>query len=53
MIRSFYKSKEWAGWTYGGGLALIASLWLQVQMSLAINISYGKFLPIGFPGSTC
>ena len=43
MIRSFYKSKEWAGWAYGGGLALIASLWLQVQMSVAINTWYGGF----------
>jgi len=43
MIKSFYKSKEWAMWAYGGGLALIASLWLQVQMSVAINTWYGKF----------
>jgi len=43
MIKSFYRSKEWAMWAYGGGLALIASLWLQVQMSVAINTWYGKF----------
>jgi len=41
MIKSFYRSKEWAKWAYGGGLALIASLWLQVQMSVAINTWYG------------
>ena len=43
MIRSFYNSREWAGWAYGGGLALILSLWLQVQMSVAINSWYGGF----------
>ena len=31
---------------------LIVPLWLQVQMSLAINISYGKFLPVVLPEST-
>ena len=43
MIRAFFKSKDWALWAYGGGLMLIASLWLQVQMSVAINTWYGKF----------
>jgi len=43
MIKSFYRSKEWMLWAYGGGLALIASLWFQVQMSVAINTWYGKF----------
>ncbi|MBT4804084.1 MAG: putative transporter [Legionellales bacterium] len=43
MIRSFYRSREWAGWAYGGGLALIVSLWLQVQVSVAINSWYGRF----------
>ena len=43
MIKSFYRSKEWAPWAYGGGLALILSLWLQVQMSVAINQWYGGF----------
>jgi len=43
MIKSFYRTKEWAMWAYGGGLALIVSLWFQVQMSVAINTWYGKF----------
>ena len=43
MLKSFYKSKEWAKWAYGGGLALIVSLWLQVRMSVAINNWYGGF----------
>ena len=43
MIKSFYWTKEWLWWAYGGALALIASLWLQVQMSVAINEWYGGF----------
>ena len=43
MIRSFFKSKEWAYWAYGGAALLICSLWLQVQMTVAINTWYGDF----------
>ena len=43
MIKSFYWSKEWAQWAYGGAFALIFSLWFQVQMSVAINEWYGGF----------
>ena len=43
MIKSFYATKEWMLWAYGGGFALIISLWLQVQMSVAINEWYGGF----------
>ncbi len=43
MIKAFYKTKEWAGWAYGGGITLILSLWMQVQLSVAINVWYGGF----------
>ncbi|MEH6629675.1 MAG: putative transporter [Halopseudomonas aestusnigri] len=43
MFHSFYKTKEWALWAYGGGSLLILVLWLQVQMSVAINTWYGDF----------
>ena len=43
MIKAFYKSKKWALWAYGGGALLIASLWLQVQLTVAINTWYGGF----------
>ena len=43
MIKSFYWTKEWAVWAYGGALALVLSLWFQVQMSVAINEWYGGF----------
>ena len=42
MFHSFYKSRQWALWAYGGGLLLIGLLWLQVQMSVAINTWYGE-----------
>ena len=43
MIRAFYSSREWATWAWGGLTVLVASLWLQVQMTVAINTWYGKF----------
>ncbi|SVD73007.1 uncharacterized protein METZ01_LOCUS425861, partial [marine metagenome] len=43
MLRAFYRSKKWATWAYGGGGLLIASLWIQVQITVAINTWYGGF----------
>ena len=43
MFHSFYKSRHWALWAYGGGFLLILVLWLQVQLSVAINTWYGDF----------
>jgi peptide/bleomycin uptake transporter len=43
MLRAFYRSKKWAAWAYGGGALLIASLWIQVQITVAINTWYGGF----------
>ena len=43
MVKAFYKSREWALWAYGGGALLFISLWLQVQMTVAINEWYGGF----------
>ncbi|MBI29443.1 MAG: Peptide antibiotic transporter SbmA [Alphaproteobacteria bacterium MarineAlpha5_Bin11] len=43
MIKAFYYSKKWALWAYGGGFLLILSLWLQVQMTVALNAWYKDF----------
>ena len=43
MIKSFYATRQWALWAYGGGLLLLSSIWLQVQMTVAINTWYGRF----------
>ena len=43
MVKSFFFSKEWALWAWGGLILLISSLWVQVQFTVAINGWYGKF----------
>ena len=43
MFHSFYKSRKWALWAYGGGALLIMLLWLQVQLTVAFNTWYGRF----------
>ena len=43
MLRAFYAAKEWATWAYGGLALLISSLWIQVQLTVAINSWYGGF----------
>ena len=41
MVAAFYKNKEWALWAWGGGGLLAMSLWLQVQITVAMNTWYG------------
>lgn len=43
MIESFYRSKKWFLWAYGGGLFLMISLYFQVRMTVMINEWYGRF----------
>ena len=43
MLKSFFLEKKWRLWSWGGLLLLIVSLWFQVQMTVAINVWYGKF----------
>ena len=46
MFRSFFKSKRWFLWAYGGGLTLLASLFIQVELTVKINEWYGGFYNI-------
>lgn len=46
MFRSFFKSKKWALWAYGGGLVLLIALFVQVELTVAINKWYGSFYNI-------
>lgn len=46
MFRSFYKSKEWFLWAYGGGAILLVALFLQVELTVKINEWYGSFYNI-------
>ena len=43
MVKCFYYSRKWFNWAYGGGALLIVSLWIQVQLTVAINTWYGGF----------
>ena len=43
MLKSFFLEKKWRLWSWGGLSLLIVSLWFQVQMTVAINVWYGKF----------
>ena len=43
MIKSFFASKKWALWAYGGLLFILVSMWAQVSLTVAINEWYGGF----------
>ena len=43
MFRSFYKSRKWFVWAWGGGVTLLASLFIQVELTVKINEWYGRF----------
>jgi len=43
MLKAFFRSKQWALWAWGGGGLLAISLWIQVQITVAINKWYGGF----------
>ena len=43
MLKSFFLNSKWRLWSWGGLFILMASLFLQVQMTVAINSWYGKF----------
>ena len=43
MLRSFYLSREWAWWAWGGLAVLFTSVWAQVQMLVLLNEWYEQF----------
>ena len=43
MIKSYFWNRKWAAWAYGGGAFLIASIYLQVQMTVLLNRWYNQF----------
>jgi len=46
MFRSFFKSREWFVWAYGGGVFLLLALFVQVELTVKINEWYGSFYDI-------
>lgn len=43
MFRAFFKNRRWYLWAYGGGLTLLVSLVIQVELTVKINEWYGRF----------
>ena len=43
MLKAFFGSRKWFLWAYGGASILLLSLWVQVQITVAINGWYGRF----------
>ena len=43
MIQSFFCTRKWLLWSWGGLLILLSSLWAQVSLTVAINEWYGCF----------
>ncbi len=46
MFRSFFNSKRWFLWAYGGGLILLVALFIQVELTVKMNEWYGGFYNI-------
>ena len=46
MIRSFFLTKEWLIWAWGGGCVIIFSISLQVYITIKLNSWYGSFYDI-------
>ena len=43
MLKSFFCTRKWLLWSWGGLFILLSSLWMQVSITVAINEWYGGF----------
>ena len=43
MLKSFFCTRKWLLWAWGGLFILLSSLWAQVSLTVAINAWYGGF----------
>jgi peptide/bleomycin uptake transporter len=43
MFRSFFMKKNWLHWSLVGSIAILWSIWYQVELSVQINDWYGEF----------
>jgi len=46
MLKSFFGSKQWAIWSWGGTLFLTLAIWIQVELTVKLNDWYGRFYNI-------
>ena len=56
MFRSFFLSREWALWAWGGMAIIVGGTWYQVQVDVQINEWFGQFYDaiqqaLGEPGA--
>ena len=43
MFRSFFLSRKWLHWSLAGSIAILWSIWYQVDLNVQINDWYGEF----------
>ena len=43
MFRSFFLSRQWALWAWGGMVIIVGGTWYQVQVDVQINEWFGEF----------
>jgi len=43
VIKSFFRSKKWLRWAYGGAILLIVLIYAKVSLSVKLNDWYGDF----------
>ena len=46
MLKSFFGTKEWALWAWGGFILLTTMIWGQVELTVKLNDWYGRFYNI-------
>lgn len=46
MLKSFFGTKEWALWSWGGFVFLLGITWYQVHLTVLLNAWYGRFYDI-------
>ena len=46
MLKSFFGTREWALWAWGGFILLTTMIWGQVELTVKLNDWYGRFYNI-------
>lgn len=46
MFRSFFLSRNWLHWSLAGSIAILWSIWYQVELNVQINDWYGEFFDL-------